>query len=358
LPDGRQIPEKIHIYALEPLRIAGKCFGDGRYADAVERALGHYLSQPDLTRFDTLSHFHAYVLEALVDLGHPEEAAQGMAVVERLQRADGAVPGYPDVDWVCSSGLAQFAMVWYKLGKRVQAVKAFDCLSRLQNNSGGFYGSYGNGADYVANQEISWAVKYFLDAYYWHVRTAFDAEVASFPETIEETDGRLQAVLRSLGDVSVLRCLDAGCGKGRFLRVLLARYPAADLWGVDLSDAMLRYVPSGINTRQGSLLNLPFADGVFDRVFSVEALEHAINPEVAVRELCRVLKPGGRIVIVDKNVQRYGALQIEAWERWFGREEVTNWLRRDCNDVRSDLICWGNQTKPDGLFIAWQGMRR
>jgi malonyl-CoA O-methyltransferase len=357
LPTGKLVSENIHLYGLEPLFKAGDYFGEPRYVEAVDRALSYYLVQPDLTHFNTLSHFHAYVLEGLVDLGCREEASQGMMEVECRQRKDGGVPAYPDVDWLCSVGLAQYAVIWYKLGQRGLAHKAFAYLCNIQNPSGGFFGSYGHGANYFRNEEISWAVKFFLDAYHWHVRTAFDVDVNRFPASMNENDGRLQAVLNGLGDLSHLRILDAGCGKGRLARALLARYPSAEIWGLDLSEALLRYVPQGVKTRQGSLLNLPFEDGFFDHVYCVEALEHALNPEAAIGELCRVVTPEGSIVIVDKNADHLGTLEIEKWERWFCRNEVETWLSRFCTDVTSEFISYGGKTEPDGLFISWQGRR-
>jgi malonyl-CoA O-methyltransferase len=358
LPDGKTISENIHLYALEPLREAGKRLTEPRYLEAVDRALAYYLAQPDLTDFNTLSHFHAYVLEALIDLGYPELAAKGMAEVGRLQRADGSVPAFPDVDWVCSTGLAQYAVIWYKLGKREHAVKAFDGFCRLQNRSGGFYGSYGRGANYFSDREISWAVKFFLDAYQWHIRTAFDSQASEFPDLISLTDGRFQAIKSGLGQITGQCVLDAGCGRGRFARALLEEYPNARVVGVDISAEMLKCVPSSVETRQGSLLNLPFAENSFDHAYSVEALEHAINPESAIAELCRVVKPGGRIIVIDKNQERHGALKIESWERWFKRSEVESWLRKYCADVRSERISYDHNSEPDGLFFAWQGTRR
>jgi malonyl-CoA O-methyltransferase len=358
LPQGKTISENIHLYALEPLREAGKRLTEPRYLEAVDRALAYYLAQPDLTRFNTLSHFHAYVLEALVDLGYPEVAAMGMAEVERLQRTGGSVPAYSDVDWVCSTGLAQYAVVWYKLGKREHAVKAFDGFCRLQNRSGGFYGSYGRGANYFPDREISWAVKFFLDAYQWHIRTAFDSQASEFPDLISPKDGRFQAIKSGLGQITGERVLDAGCGRGRVARALLKQYPKARIVGVDISAEMLKCVPGSVETRQGSLLNLPFPENSFDHAYSVEALEHAINPESAIAELCRVVKPGGRIIVIDKNQERHGALKIESWERWFKRSEVESWLSKYCADVRSERICYDRQVEPDGLFFAWQGTRR
>ncbi len=104
-------------------------------------------------------------MEALCELGELELAARGMADVERCQRSDGAIPAYPDVTWVCSTGMAQYAIVWYTLGRKEAADRAIRYLEKIQNKSGGFFGSYGKGAQYIAGGEISWAVKYFLDAY-------------------------------------------------------------------------------------------------------------------------------------------------------------------------------------------------
>jgi malonyl-CoA O-methyltransferase len=61
--------------------------------------------------------------------------------------------------------MAQYAIVWYTLGKRRPADLALSYLEKIQNRSGGFNGSYGAGAKYISGAEISWAVKYFLDAW-------------------------------------------------------------------------------------------------------------------------------------------------------------------------------------------------
>lgn len=160
----------IHVYVLPPLQQAGKLFGVTEYEDAARFVLGYYKAQKALVPFNRLSHFHAYAMEALVEMGELDLARQGMADVARRQRRDGAVPAYPDVDWVCSTGMAQYALVWYRLGDKARADRAIACLERLQNASGGFYGSYGKGAKYIAGAEISWGVKYFLDAWLLKLR--------------------------------------------------------------------------------------------------------------------------------------------------------------------------------------------
>ena len=54
---------------------------------------------------------------------------------------------------------------------------------------------------------------------------------------------------------------------------------------------------------------LPFRDGSFDCAYATESLEHAVDIEDAVAEMCRVVKPGGRIVIIDKNAEQWGTFE-------------------------------------------------
>ncbi len=155
----------IHTYVLPPLAEAGELLGVSEYGEAAQFVLTYYKKEETLVPFNRLSHFHAYAMEALCELGEHELARRGMADVERCQRRDGGIPAYPDVDWVCSTGMAQYALVWYRLGNRQPADLAIRYLEKIQNRTGGFFGSYGKGAKYIPSAEISWAVKYFLDAY-------------------------------------------------------------------------------------------------------------------------------------------------------------------------------------------------
>ena len=155
----------IHTYALPPLAQAGKLLCVKEYEDAARFVLAYYKQQEGLVPFNRLSHFHAYAMEALTEMGEMDLARQGMADVARVLRADGSIPAYPDVEWVCSTGMAQYAIVWYTLGETERANRAMAYLEKIQNPSGGFFGSYGKGAKYIAGAEISWGVKYFLDAW-------------------------------------------------------------------------------------------------------------------------------------------------------------------------------------------------
>jgi SAM-dependent methyltransferase len=196
-----------------------------------------------------------------------------------------------------------------------------------------------------------------LEAIHRHIAAAFATQVGDFEDRIRSGDGRFGFLLREGRFLPNQRVLDAGCGRGAVARALLTSFPGLDLFAVDLSPEMLRHVPAAARPRRGSIQNLPFEDDGFDLVYCIEALEHAGNPEGAVDELCRVARPGGRVLIVDKNLERAGALPIESWESWFSRTEVECWLGRHCNDVGSELLLHCPELGSD-LFVGWHGTRR
>jgi ubiquinone/menaquinone biosynthesis C-methylase UbiE len=95
------------------------------------------------------------------------------------------------------------------------------------------------------------------------------------------------------------RYLDAGCGSGMSAQLAAAR--GAEVFGVDAAEAMLSIARSRVPTgcfRQGDLEELPFADEMFDVVTGFNSLQYAGNPVAALREVGRVAKRGGLIVVM------------------------------------------------------------
>ena len=102
-----------------------------------------------------------------------------------------------------------------------------------------------------------------------------------------------------------LRVLEAGCGRGAFSRHLAER--GARVMGVDISPAAAAMTRDALAPFDGctaidaSIEALPFPDDSFDLVVSLDTLEHVFEPERAVAELVRVLRPGGRLVVTTSN---------------------------------------------------------
>jgi ubiquinone/menaquinone biosynthesis C-methylase UbiE len=192
------------------------------------------------------------------------------------------------------------------------------------------------------------------------IQSSFDqaaGDEENFPSTIDPQIWHVKLVREHLGELRGKRVLDVGCGKGRFARIFKQAEPEVEIWGLDISEAMLRFVPEGIHTRAGSMTELPFEDGFFDGAYATESLEHAVEISKAVAEICRVVKPGGRIAIIDKNAEQWGRLETPEWERWFTREEMERLLRRHCRQVTSRFISYWEDVEPDGLFLAWLAVK-
>jgi malonyl-CoA O-methyltransferase len=73
--------------------------------------------------------------------------------------------------------------------------------------------------------------------------------------------------------------------------------------------------------------------------------------------MCRVLKPGGKLAIIDKNAEHWGRFKTPAWERWFSRGELEKLLREKLHSVSSEYISYWEDVAPDGLFLVWYAQK-
>ena len=376
-PDQSQWNEEdtsdlIHLYCLTPLYEAAAVFDIPEYAEKADRIKAYYIQNrmDEIMGFRLLSHFHAYVLEALCDLGETELAKRAMENLEHLQREDGMVPAHRDVNWVCSTGLFQLALVWYKLGDLERGNRALQFACSLQNPSGGWFGSYATVEGevrvsnekeyprYFTNSEISWAVKYFLDALAARCRLEFEHHAGQFYDFIGKEDGRYRLILNTVcrqipqsGQVC-----DAGCGKGRYVRNLLEDTKNVQFCCVDISEHVLKgALPEDVRVeaRQGTLTQMPYPDETFDVVYTCEALEHAVSVANALQELLRITRPGGSVIIIDKPKSAEGFLPIAAWEQLIDDSIVEQVAKQwDCRlEIVRNLPY--EDGKQDGLFDAW-----
>jgi ubiquinone/menaquinone biosynthesis C-methylase UbiE len=123
---------------------------------------------------------------------------------------------------------------------------------------------------------------------------------------------RVRATARTALDVRPgRRLLDAGCGVGEEARELARMVgPDGEVTAVDLSAAFIatareRDGAGDVRYAVGDITALDFPDATFDGVRSERVLQHVADPDVAVAELLRVLRPGGRVCLVDTDWESF-----------------------------------------------------
>jgi len=111
---------------------------------------------------------------------------------------------------------------------------------------------------------------------------------------------KLRYLLEDLAPVKG-RALDVGCGAGQVAKAVKRERPDLEVLGCDISKSAVAAAsasPEGVDFRHATAERLPFADGEIDFVWIFDVLEHVDDPEQVLREVARVLKPGGGFHIV------------------------------------------------------------
>ena len=128
--------------------------------------------------------------------------------------------------------------------------------------------------------------------------------------------GKCLGLLRDLDRTS--RLLEVGCGEGTGLRYA-ADLRFTNLTGCEISAERLRRATERVSARTVLRLvngsgELPFADGEFDAVYSTAVIEHTLDPNAFLREIRRVVKPNGR-VIISSDCWQWRVLQMLGFYR-------------------------------------------
>ncbi|MEM7201732.1 MAG: methyltransferase domain-containing protein [Planctomycetota bacterium] len=109
---------------------------------------------------------------------------------------------------------------------------------------------------------------------------------------------------QALGERSPQHLLDVGCGPGALAHAASHAHPHAHVTGLDLSRERLLYgADRGWSFVQARAETLPFADGSFDAVWCRFLLQYLPDKDAAVREMNRVLRPGGTLLLQDLDGQ-------------------------------------------------------
>jgi 2-polyprenyl-6-hydroxyphenyl methylase/3-demethylubiquinone-9 3-methyltransferase len=124
---------------------------------------------------------------------------------------------------------------------------------------------------------------------------------------------RARASLIPAAQAPAARLLDIACGGG----LLAPHVRGYEHVGIDLVASALRAAREhGVTPVLSDATALPFADGVFDVVVAGEVLEHVADPEALVAEACRVLAPGGTVVVDTIAATRWASVSMVTIGEW------------------------------------------
>ena len=167
---------------------------------------------------------------------------------------------------------------------------------------------------------------------------AFFDRIAGSYGTLTQPGGGWQALSAGLAaGFAGQRVADLGAGQGE-LTLMVAPF-AREVIAVDQSRAMLDALQAGaaqaglserVSVAEGDLESLPLEASSVDAAFLSQALHHAAHPEGAIREAARILRPGGRLIVLDL-VRHEEEWVREQWaDLWLGFEpdDVAAWMRQ------------------------------
>jgi ubiquinone/menaquinone biosynthesis C-methylase UbiE len=143
------------------------------------------------------------------------------------------------------------------------------------------------------------------------------------------SDNVREMALKKAGVVPGGMAADIGAGTGFITEALVKR--GVSVVAVDQSESMtaeLKAKFSTVTVRTGNAENIPIKDETADYVFANMCLHHVETPLNAVKEMVRILKTGGILVITDLDQHQFEFLRTEHHDRWLGfkRDHIKAWF--------------------------------
>ncbi|NET89932.1 MAG: methyltransferase domain-containing protein [Kamptonema sp. SIO1D9] len=172
--------------------------------------------------------------------------------------------------------------------------------------------------------------------------------------------------------------LDVGCGIGGSSRILARDY-GFSVTGITISPQQVKrateLTPNDLDVKFAvdDAMSVSFPDASFDVVWSIEAGPHMPDKAIFARELLRVLKPGGILVVADWNQRDDRSQPLNLWERPVMRQLLDQWSHPAFASIESfselleatgltegEVVTadWTEQTLPSWFDSIWQGVAR
>ncbi|NJK37591.1 MAG: methyltransferase domain-containing protein [Oscillatoriales cyanobacterium RM2_1_1] len=237
-------------------------------------------------------------------------------------------------------------------------------------------------SDSVANSYDQWTEDGILE-FYWgeHIHLGYYGSPPQPQDFLKAKEDFVHEMVRWGGLDQLPRgttVLDVGCGIGGSSRILARDY-GFKVTGVTISPQQVERAKEltseelDAQFQVDDAMALSFPDGRFDVVWSIEAGPHMPDKAVFARELLRVLKPGGILVVADWNQRDDRQKPLNFWERPVMQQLLDQWSHPAFASIEgfSELLTatglatgevitadWTAQTLPSWLDSIWQGVAR
>ena len=236
--------------------------------------------------------------------------------------------------------------------------------------------------DSVANSYDDWTKDGILE-FYWgeHIHLGHYSSPPERKDFLKAKEDFVHEMVR-WGELERLppgtTVLDVGCGIGGSSRILAQDYDFA-VTGITISPQQVKrageLTPPDVNARfqVDDALALSFPDGSFDVVWSIEAGPHMSDKGLFAKELLRVVKPGGILVVADWNQRDERQKPFKFWEKLVMQQLLDQWSHPAFASIEgfaeelaaTGLVAgevttadWTAETLPSWLDSIWQGLIR
>lgn len=170
------------------------------------------------------------------------------------------------------------------------------------------------------------------------------------------------------------KILDVACGKGLFLKETQKR--GLEIYGIDISNVAIKVAKKIVkgNFLVGNAEDLPYQDNNFDCITCLGSLEHFIHPDIGVREIARVLKKDGKVLVYVPNLMfighiymawRYGIMPTEGEQSFSevfytykGWKELLEENGLKVTDCKKYNHIWATQKVNKVIVFLWEHLLR
>lgn len=406
-------PRTYHSRVGWALVLAGKTFEEKEFLDAGVKNIEWAISQQQengMFRFsgfatdkDTVLHTLAYTTRGILETGlllknekYTQAAVTSIEKLAEIHFKYGILPGYFNDQWEptskskCITGLAQTAILFLKaykitddpkyLAAGIDTIEYLEKVAMVRKGklAGALPGSVPIWGRYQPFMYPTWAVKFYLDA-----KMLLDEVVENTDDVdAEYTAGRFAGLkdtflkhstlnpddprvknLKDYADAFYQKVVvDLGCGTGRYAP-LFKKFRAKKIIGIDPTGEFIAFAKEKYGNiaefRIGSATKIPLENNSVDVVVAIESLQHAKDIDSALREINRVLRQGGRLIIIDRNpvsirgllkplLEKMGKWMYPAWaekkEKWYTLKEwkkhlgIGGFLLEDVRKINMDPV--------------------